>query len=214
MVRILYADLSCLCSDDGFIPGSEADLASAIGMALDEFRKAVKELHLLGFLDMADGAPQLRAVARDTRYRKSRVKGGKARQRAAKAGHAEHHAQHSCSASSSLISSDLPDLIPESLRTPEFRKAWADWTSYRRERHLAVWKPATIRKNAAEWVQWGPERAVAAIDASIRSGWQGVFEPKGPVGPQAARPDGLAGLRQRLAQDARTVTVERQEAVL
>lgn len=68
--------------------------------------------------------------------------------------------------------------FPEALGTPAFKSAWEAWTADRRERR----KPLTAR--AAELAlrklaEWGPDRAVAAIEASIANGWQGLFEPKG-----------------------------------
>lgn len=73
--------------------------------------------------------------------------------------------------------------IPSNLDTPEFKAAWSGWIADRRERR----KPMTDR--AAELAlrrlaEWGPERAVAAIEHSIANGWQGIFEPQG--GPKAA----------------------------
>jgi hypothetical protein len=61
------------------------------------------------------------------------------------------------------------------LRDERFQPAWAEWEEHRRE----LRKPLTelaAKKQLKQLGEWGPERAVAAIELSIRSGWQGIFE--------------------------------------
>lgn len=234
-VRILYADLSCLCADDGFIASSEEELSRATGLTPEEVSKGLKELRRLGFLDVADGCYQMRAVARDTRYRRSRVKGGKARQRAANATHAQHDAQHQCSASSSLLFSEsdsgsgvseVRSLKPEKKRsgkvrevvdfakvelppeidTPEARRILVEAAAVRAENRHDPIGPHGWKMRLRNLAEWGPQRFLAAVIHS--ASYEGLFEPRASGSPQAARPDGLAALRQRLNGSARTVTAE------
>ena len=66
--------------------------------------------------------------------------------------------------------------IPQALDTKAFREAWDSWQADRRDRK----KPVTPRAQVlqlAKLAQWGEARAIAAIEASIAAGWQGIFEP-------------------------------------
>ena len=71
---------------------------------------------------------------------------------------------------------NFADLIPEhpALDTPEFRAAWAEWETFRREikkpltRSTAVKQLADLAKTPAD--------AAARIEQSIRNGWRGLFE--------------------------------------
>lgn len=79
--------------------------------------------------------------------------------------------------------------LPAVLDTPEFRAAWAEWERYRREIKKAL-TPSTRKRQLAKLSGWGVDRAVAAIEASIEHGWQGLFErnqrngkPNTSVGP-------------------------------
>ena len=79
--------------------------------------------------------------------------------------------------------------IPQTLDTPEFQTAWAAWQDFRR---TAKRKP--VSKQAAmlafkKLLEWGPARAVAAIEHSIRNDYQGIFEEKQDNG----RPTGKRG---------------------
>jgi hypothetical protein len=58
----------------------------------------------------------------------------------------------------------------------EFKAAWGDWVKHRKE----IKKPLTeqqVRKQIKEFEQWGPERSIAAIEHTIKKGWQGLREP-------------------------------------
>ena len=77
--------------------------------------------------------------------------------------------------------------IPDSLDTPAFHKAWADFLEHRREmKHPATALAQTRLLNQCE--KWGEARAVEAIDISIGSGWRGLFEPRGNAAT-AAQPE-------------------------
>jgi len=78
-----------------------------------------------------------------------------------------------------------PAPIPDSLDTPGFRKAWADFLEHRREmKHPATALAQTRLLNQCE--KWGEARAVEAIDTSIGNGWRGLFEPRGGGGAGTA----------------------------
>lgn len=76
--------------------------------------------------------------------------------------------------------SELPtdSVLPETLDTPEFKAAWADWLAYRRERKIAAYKPTSLRTQLATLAEWGHDAAIVSIRDSIRQQWQGLFEPK------------------------------------
>lgn len=68
--------------------------------------------------------------------------------------------------------------FPPALDTEAFRAAWELWRKYRAERHLAAWRPLTIRTQLAKLAEMGETRAIAAIDHSIAQAYQGIYEPK------------------------------------
>ena len=76
--------------------------------------------------------------------------------------------------------------VPEEFDTPDFRKAWNEWTEYRRESKKKLTK-STITRQLGSLAKLGEEAAIASIDQSISNGWTGLFEPKG----DAARPSGV-----------------------
>lgn len=68
--------------------------------------------------------------------------------------------------------------IPESLRSERFDVAWCEWLQYRTQRRLSR-APMTLSRQLSMLARLGIDGAVAAIDRSITSGWQGLFEEKG-----------------------------------
>lgn len=84
-----------------------------------------------------------------------------------------------------------PD-IPVSLNSEPFRKAWADWRQHRTEiRHKLT--PTQSAKQLSKLEEMGAVRAIAAIEFSIRNGWQGIFEETGKGGAPV-KPAGTKGL--------------------
>lgn len=68
--------------------------------------------------------------------------------------------------------------IPSELRESKpFCAAWAEWLTHRKEKRSPL-TPTTAKNQLKKFVEWGPERSVAAIEQSIANGWTGVFEPK------------------------------------
>jgi hypothetical protein len=76
---------------------------------------------------------------------------------------------------------DHPEL-PPSMRTPELIAAWGEWKQHRKQKRQAL-TPLAITKQVHELAGWivqgGPGLAVAAINHSIKSGYTGLFLPKG-----------------------------------
>lgn len=88
--------------------------------------------------------------------------------------------------------------LPEALDTAEFRAAWSAWLAYRKEARKPM-TATTVARQLALCVELGVSDAVAAIEQSIRNGWQGLFEPKNGK-PRGGLPIGPG---QRHAADAR-----------
>ena len=66
--------------------------------------------------------------------------------------------------------------LPPNLDTAEFRSAWSDWETHRRE----IKKKLTPTQSAAQIAQcaaWGHEVAIRTIRHTITMGWQGLRQP-------------------------------------
>ena len=92
--------------------------------------------------------------------------------------------------------------LPFSLNTPEFEAAWSEWLQYRRERRLPRLLPRSIQKQLDALSDLGSEAAVAAINYSIRQGYQGIYQEKSQT-VLAGRPaprSSLGALQMQLKQ--------------
>ena len=68
------------------------------------------------------------------------------------------------------------NLMPEHLlNSPEFIEIWEDWIKYRREIRKKL-TPTAAKRQFALLGKFSPDVAVAMIDKSIISSWQGIFE--------------------------------------
>lgn len=65
--------------------------------------------------------------------------------------------------------------FPENLNTPEFKAAWENYRTYRRDQKFKSLKPRSITAQLQEMSGWGEPNAIKAINETIRNGWQGVF---------------------------------------
>lgn len=82
--------------------------------------------------------------------------------------------------------------IPPSLDTPLFRQAWAKWIAYRKEIGKPLRQTGTA-ETLEKFVQLGQSAAIAMIEQSILSGWQGLF-------PSSSRaPQNSTSLNHRIA---------------
>lgn len=89
--------------------------------------------------------------------------------------------QPKANSGSTVVQPSLPDIseaIPESIDTPDFRAAWADWMAYRKERRLTAYKAKSLAGQYKALADWGEPAAIASIRDSIRNQWQGLFQPK------------------------------------
>jgi len=121
----------------------------------------------------------------------------------------KRRARRTAAADSWAIALDAMTLTSP-LRTEAFRVAWADWCDHRRELRKPL-SAKSIKAQVGQCEAWGETRAIEAIRASIRAGWQGLFEGNGNrnghtdtrsagLGKIPARPENLAIFRQRDAE--------------
>lgn len=96
--------------------------------------------------------------------------------------------------------SELPiDPIPENLSTPAFLDAWSRWQAIRRagKKPKTPW-PLFFAAQLKWLAKFTPAEAVEVIEASIRNGWQGLFEPKQTNGkPNASHQPNSRSFQQR-----------------
>lgn len=70
---------------------------------------------------------------------------------------------------------DVPKTLSES---ESWLKAFTEWCSYRREIGKTM-TPSTVKRQLSMMERLGPGDAVLSMEASIRNGWQGLFDPNG-----------------------------------
>jgi len=77
-------------------------------------------------------------------------------------------------------STDILPLLPASLKTPQFLKAWDQWHESRiKIKHpLSKMTEDGINLVLKALEGWGHDLAVRAIENSVMNGWRGVFLPK------------------------------------
>jgi hypothetical protein len=68
--------------------------------------------------------------------------------------------------------------LPVILETEEFKAAWEDYVTYRKQAKLRRLTPMSVRDQWAEMEGWGHDEAIEAVRTTIRKGWQGIFKPK------------------------------------
>lgn len=75
--------------------------------------------------------------------------------------------------------------IPDSLKIgnpQEFYRAWATWIAHRQEIKKPI-TPTSAQQQLKQMSDWGADRAIAAMEYTIRKGWQGLTEPEGKEKP-------------------------------
>ena len=75
--------------------------------------------------------------------------------------------------------------LPESIRTETMHAAWMAWARFRREKRAPL-TDSTVQSLLAEMAQMGEARAIAAIQHTIKKGWQGLREPDAYAKPSTA----------------------------
>ena len=68
--------------------------------------------------------------------------------------------------------------LPPVLDSEDFKAAWGDYVTYRKQAKLRRLQPMSVRDQWSEMEGWGHDEAVEAIRTTIRKGWQGIFKPK------------------------------------
>jgi hypothetical protein len=79
---------------------------------------------------------------------------------------------------------EIPDL-PLSLQTAAMKSTWADFIEHRRKLRKPLSKLAAERIYAC-FSKWGEQKSLAAMNHSIMSGYQGIFEPSDRPGSGTA----------------------------
>lgn len=95
--------------------------------------------------------------------------------------------------------------LPFELNNEHFIKAWGEWLQYRKERRLPKLLPRSVQKQWDALSDIGSEAAIAAINYSIRQGYQGIYQDKSaalPAGPGRLRGSAasLGALQMQLKQ--------------
>lgn len=75
----------------------------------------------------------------------------------------------------SSIPTPMP--FPKELATARFSFAWDQWIQHRKEIRKPV-TPTSTSQQLKKLAAWGEDRAIAAIEHTIASGWQGIREPE------------------------------------
>lgn len=83
-------------------------------------------------------------------------------------------------------------VLPPELNTPDFHAAWLSWEQHRRERKPKL-TPRAVSLQIKFLRDIGAARAIAAIEHSIRGGYQGIFEERNAS--RNGKPELHAGLK-------------------
>ena len=68
-------------------------------------------------------------------------------------------------------------IFPDSLQTEEFKTAWSEWLTFKKESKKKL-TPSTAKRQLALLEKSGSANAVKMIQKSIENGWTGIFELK------------------------------------
>lgn len=66
--------------------------------------------------------------------------------------------------------------FPKALDNEQFKTAWAEWVTFRREIKKRL-TASTVEKQLAKLAAFGSAKAIRSIELSIENGWQGLFDP-------------------------------------
>ena len=70
-----------------------------------------------------------------------------------------------------------PTPIPKELGSARFSSVWDQWLQHRKEIRKPL-TPTSTTQQLKKLATWGEDRAIAAIEHTIASGWQGIREPE------------------------------------
>lgn len=79
----------------------------------------------------------------------------------------------------------LPEALPPSLDTGDFREAWAEWLAHRAEDLKDPMTARGKRMLLKRLSKWDAARAIAAIEHSISGKWKSVYEAPAVAKPKA-----------------------------
>lgn len=68
-------------------------------------------------------------------------------------------------------------ILPESLRSARFKEVWRKWKKYHREQRGSKLSKMTMELQLKRFAEWGEDKAIRAIEASIKNKWIGCFDP-------------------------------------
>ena len=88
------------------------------------------------------------------------------------------HRKDQLKRSSEKKSEKINVVVPDSLSVPSFLEAWTKFQQHRMELRKPL-TPTAAGSLLKKLAGWGVDRAVAGIEHSIASSWQGIFEPNG-----------------------------------
>jgi hypothetical protein len=79
-----------------------------------------------------------------------------------------------------VIQQAAAESFPPSLSSALFQQTWGEWKAYRMGLRNKLKFPDAQFAKQLSWIAQYPEAvAIEILNASIRNGWQGLFEPKG-----------------------------------
>ena len=80
----------------------------------------------------------------------------------------------------SKVGADMDELLKDfpGLDTPNFRTAWTEKVTHRKERGDKAYTTIGIKKLFKQMDTWGAEDAIRGINESITNDWRGIFPPK------------------------------------
>lgn len=91
-----------------------------------------------------------------------------------------------------------PLRIPSELHSPEFTATWQRWMEFRRGFGQKPKSWAILFGEQLTWLkQFGASTGAEMLQASMRNGWQGIFELKTPLNPSQAPKNRLPESNQR-----------------
>jgi hypothetical protein len=76
------------------------------------------------------------------------------------------------------------EVVPPELDDPRFHEAWKSYQDMRRQNGWPKLKALSINAKFKEWITWGLEETILALETTVKQGWQGVFEPKAAPKPK------------------------------
>jgi len=87
--------------------------------------------------------------------------------------------------------------FPSGLERDDFKKKWKEWLNYNQEGGRALGR-ATIERQLERCAEWGPTKAIQAIDKAIERGWHALYDPdESGAGQGRTQADKKAIARQR-----------------